>query len=137
MRAIAKTILSLLSVSLFTGVSFADSYKPKDYVTVKEVVMNINDVYFLDELKTEKPVRFVVNGMFPNSCYSFGRIEVGHESDSKHSVKVIANVLQGICAMVLSPYTQEDSLGLLKAGKHTVLFLSSDGVASEKSILVH
>jgi hypothetical protein len=122
----------LLAVMGFNQAN-AETLPPSDQ---KQVAMSVHDVFFPSELKSTEPVNFVVNGMFPNTCYSMHSIDVKHVADFRHEVRVYANVKHAICAMVLMPYTQEGSLGLVKSGRHMVLFLASDGTGFEKVISV-
>jgi hypothetical protein len=123
---------SLLTVIGLNGAG-AEMLPPSDQ---KQVALSVHDVFFPSELKASEPVNFVVNGMFPNTCYSMHSIDVKHTADFRHEVRVFANVKHAVCAMVLMPYTQEGSLGVVKAGRHMVLFLASDGTGFEKVISV-
>ena len=102
----------------------------------KQIALNINDVYFKEPLFASENTIFVVNGMLPNTCYSFHSIEVKHTDAFRHEVFVYANVKHAVCQSYLRPFTEEGSLGQLQAGRHLVVFLASDGTGFEKSILV-
>jgi hypothetical protein len=53
-----------------------------------------------------------------------------------HEVKSIASVSQGMCLMVMIPFTKEVSLGKFESGKHTLRFLNGDGTFLEKSMSI-
>jgi hypothetical protein len=102
----------------------------------KQIALNIHDVYFKEPLLAWENITFVVNGMLPNSCYTFHSMEVKHPDAFRHEVFVYANVKHAVCASYLSPFSEEGSLGQLQPGRHLVMFLASDGTGFEKSILV-
>jgi hypothetical protein len=136
MRGLNPALLIFLTIITFLGVSNAHSFNPKDVIQVKTVEMSINGVHFFSEPTTKNPVRFVVNGLFPNTCYTYNRMDVEHVNEFFHKVRVLANVKQTVCLMVLTPFTIEGDLGLLAAGQHQVLFVAGDGTSLERSIKV-
>lgn len=102
----------------------------------KQVVLSVQDVYFLKANNEKSATRMIVNGLFPNSCYSFNRIAVEHADKFVHKVRVYANVTQGVCLMVLSPYTMEGDLGMLPRGSHRIIFVAGDGTSFDKTLQV-
>lgn len=101
---------------------------------VKEIAVGINGVYVAADVKSNADVIAVVNGLFPNGCYSLGEPKIDHKTVFEHDVYTIAKVKQGICLRVLVPFTKEISLGKLAVGKHNVRFVADDGTAVEKII---
>ncbi len=122
----------LLFIFVFTQANAGNIPAPDQ----KQIALNINDVYFKEPLLASENIGFVVNGMLPNSCYSFHSIEVKHPETYRHEVFVYANVKHAVCQSYLRPFTEEGSLGTLQPGRHLVMFLASDGTGYEKSILV-
>lgn len=122
-----------MSLMLIAQPSWA-AFVPK--ADEKQLAMSVHDVVFPGEHIAGEDIKFVVNGMFPNTCYSFYGIDVKHVQDFKHEVQVFANVVHAICAMVMIPFTEEGSLGILKPGRHMVVFIASDGTSFEKALQV-
>lgn len=104
--------------------------------TEKEVVIGINDVYVPGGFDSSSDVYVVMSGIFPNGCYRWSRANVVHSDTFHHEVKSIANVSQGMCIMVLVPFTKEVRLGQFAAGKHTLRFVNGDGTYLEKSLTI-
>ncbi|MCX7977564.1 MAG: hypothetical protein N2578_01030 [Bdellovibrionaceae bacterium] len=105
-------------------------------LTEKEVAVGINDVYVPGGFDTSSEVYVVTNGIFPNGCYRWKRAEVNHVDSFTHEVRTIAGVSQGMCLMVLVPFTKEVRLGKFEAGRHTLRFLNGDGTYLEKTMVV-
>lgn len=105
-------------------------------VTTKEMYIAVNDVFVPNELKANGDAYVVVSGMFPNSCYSWNRSEVKNVTNSEHEIRVVANVAQTICLMVLSPFNKEIILGRLSSGEHTVRVVSGDGTYFERKMSI-
>ena len=101
----------------------------------KEVVLSISDAYIPGGFSSESDAFVIVNGLFPNGCYRWKRSDVQHEGNI-HEVRSVASVSQGMCIMVLVPFTQEVQLGKLTAGEHKVRFVNGDGTYMEKSLVV-
>lgn len=120
--------------SLLSGTCIAQSWS-SPLTTTKKVVVAVQDAYFVKQ-DNKSTSSFVVNGLFPNSCYSVAGIKVDHEEDLLHTVRLYANVQQGVCMMVLIPFTVEGHLGPLSPGSHTVKFVSGDGTSFVKTVLI-
>lgn len=105
-----------------------------DQNVVKEIAVGVNGVYVASDVNTKSDVIVVVNGLFPNGCYSLGEPKVDHKTAFDHDIYTIAKVKQGICLRVLVPFTKEISIGKLAAGKHNLRFVADDGTAVEKVI---
>lgn len=128
-----KVLLSAVAVTIFIlglGAGADDQMKEK------EVVMPILGVMVPSDVKSQEPVRIVVNGMFPNPCYQWYTAKIGHEDTYTHVVQIIAKVKPVMCIQVMVPFTKEISLGKLEVGSHTLKFPSSDGTSFEKTLVV-
>lgn len=117
-------------VSIMSGTALAET------ITVKEVAVSVMDAYIPSDITISKEAYVVVNGLFPNSCYTLAGAEVKHLDDFNHQVRTIAKVRSGICLRVLVPYNKEISLGLLQAGEHKIKFAADDDTYFEKAMIV-
>lgn len=102
----------------------------------KEVVASINDVYVPGGFSSDADAYVVLSGVFPNSCYRFSRGEVKHTSAVTHDVAAIADVTEGMCLMVMVPWTKDVNLGRLGRGNHTLRFRNGDGTYFERNVEV-
>ena len=128
---------SLLNVTLIVGMSvFASAVFADEGVVEKIIAVGINDAYIPSGFASDTEAYVVVNGLFPNSCYSLTESKVDHVSSHQHEVRTMATVKQSICLRVLVPFTKEISLGKLNTGRHTVRFVAEDGTSFEKSMSV-
>lgn len=118
-------------LAVFSGVNAVAGELPE-----KEVQIGVNDAYIPGGFDINSDVYVVTNGIFPNGCYKWKRAEVNHADPYMHEVKSVATVSQGMCLMVLVPFTKEVKLGKFAAGKHTLRFLNGDGTYLEKSMVV-
>ncbi len=103
---------------------------------VKEVDVSVSDVFVPGGFDTGSDVFVVESGVFPNGCYSWKEARVNHISDTMHEIRSVANVTQGMCIMVLVPFTKEVRLGQFSAGEHTLRFMNGDGTYLEKTLVV-
>lgn len=125
-----KALLSTLAVVLFSMSAFAEN------VQTKEVQIGINSVYVPGGFDSTSDTFVVVNGIFPNGCYKWGRAEVKDVDTFNHEVKSIADVAQGMCIMVLIPFQKEVRLGKFATGTHNLRFLNGDGTYIDKALIV-
>jgi len=100
----------------------------------KEVVIGVNDAYIPGGFDSTSDVFVVVNGIFPNGCYRWARADVTHPSPTIHEVRSIAKVSQGMCLMVLVPFTKEVRIGQIGAGNHKIRMMNGDGTYLEKDL---
>lgn len=101
----------------------------------KDVVVGINDVFIPGGFDSDSDVYVVVSGLFPNSCYRWKEAKVAHDrQEGVHAVQATASVSQGMCLMVLVPYSKEVQLGKLGAGEHKIRFLNGDGTYMERTL---
>ena len=133
MKKIMRTgMIALMAVMMFGGVAFAAEQAP----VTREQVVSINDAFIPSNFDTASDAFVVINGLFPNGCYRFKAATVSHIGASLHEVRALATVSQGMCLMVLVPFSKEVQLGKLSAGEHAVRFMNGDGTFWEKSIQV-
>lgn len=126
-----KLFLSLLlTFSAFQ--SFADQDKPPQ----KDVVISVHEALVPEKVKAGEPVRVVLSGMFPNSCYRWSRAEVRDSSPTIHVIQAHALVTQAMCLMVLVPYSKEISMNPLARGEHRLRFLNGDDTYFERTVTV-
>ncbi|RYZ89754.1 MAG: hypothetical protein EOP06_08890 [Proteobacteria bacterium] len=102
----------------------------------KDVVIAINDAYIPGGFDSASDAYVVVSGIFPNGCYKWKDANVKNLSSFEHEVTSTAAVSQGMCMMVMVPFSKDVRLGKLATGKHTLRFLSNDGTFLEKELTV-
>lgn len=101
-----------------------------------EVPLSVSDVFIPSGFDSGADVFVVVNGYFPNSCYSWKNAQVNHISPTEHEIYSMGMVKPGMCLTVLLPYTQEVRLGRFESGVHTLRFMNGDGTYLERSMSV-
>lgn len=102
----------------------------------KDVVIAVNDVYVPGGFDSTADAYVVVSGIFPNGCYKWKGSEVKDVTPFEHEITSTGAVSQGMCLMVLVPFSKDVRLGKLSAGKHTLRFLSGDGTYLEKTLAI-
>ena len=101
---------------------------------VKEVTISVTDAFIPGGFDSEADAYVVVNGLFPNGCYRWKSAEVTSAEPFNHNIRSVASVSQGMCIMVLVPFTKEVRLGKLASGTHTLKFLNGDGTFLQKTL---
>lgn len=101
-------------------------------IPTKEVTIGLNDVYVPGGFDSSMDAYVIVNGIFPNGCYKWKGAEVTDLNTYKHQVVSKATVSQGMCLMVLVPFTRDVKLGKLQSGVHQLRFMNGDGTYFEK-----
>lgn len=132
---ITKKTTSLFSMLLIAAApifSMADDQLP----TSKEVTVGISDAFIPGGFDSDADSYVVVSGIFPNGCYSWKGGLVNHTSATTHEIRSQAMVSQGMCLMVLIPFSKEIRLGKLQSGEHTLKFLNGDGTYLEKKMSI-
>lgn len=128
-----KTLKLLVAAALTTvGLQALAGDIPSD----KEVQIGISDVYVPSGFDTNSDVFVVASGVFPNGCYKWKGAAVSNVDQYTHEVKSTATVSQGMCLMVLVPFTKEIRLGKYTAGSHTLRFVNGDGTYLEKTLKI-
>ncbi len=128
-----KTCLSFLVLSI---VIFASSHSLAGEGSSKLMQIGISDVFIPAGFDSASDVYVVASGVFPNGCYRWSHADVVHKDAYSHEVRSMANVSQGMCIMVLVPFSKEVKLGKFGAGKHTLKFLNGDGTYLEKTLSI-
>lgn len=93
----------------------------------RQVLLSINSVFVPGGFDSNSESYAVVSGIFPNGCYRWDHADVKNTDPLTHEVRLYARVQQGLCLMVLIPYTKEVTLGRMQSGHHTLRFVSGDG----------
>jgi hypothetical protein len=126
------SFLTVLAMSASSIVVFADGNEPES----KEVVVGVSDALVPGGFDSSTDAYVIESGVFPNGCYRWKRAEVTSSADQKnlHEIRTIASVSQGMCLMVLVPFTKEVKLGKLSAGVHTLRFVNGDGTYLERTL---
>lgn len=124
---VALTLIGALSISL--SVHAGNEGKLE-----KDVLVGFSDAYIPSGFSSESDAFVVASGLFPNSCYRWKESTVDHTSDTNHEIRASATVSQGMCLMVLVPFTKEIRLGKLSVGTHTVKLMNGDGTYIEKQL---
>lgn len=128
---------SLVSICSFLAMSFAMNIASADEIpSVREVVVGVSDVFVPGGFDSEADAYVVVSGIFPNGCYRWKTAQVKHTDALNHEIVSKADVSQGMCLMVLVPFTKEVRLGKLVSGTHRLKFLNGDGTYLEKTVNV-
>lgn len=104
--------------------------------TSKQVLVGISDAYIPSGFDSNSDSYVVANGIYPNGCYRWDHAEVQNVSETVHEVKTYANVQQGMCLMVLVPFTHDIQLGKLSRGTHQIRFMGGDGTFLEKQMQI-
>lgn len=126
MKKIISTIVFMASTILTLNAAAA----------TREIQIGLSGVYVPAGFDSSSDSYVVVNGVFPNGCYSWKRADIKEVTTFQHEVKSIASVTEGMCIMVLIPFQKDITLGKLATGKHSVKFLNGDGTYIEKSFVV-
>lgn len=124
-------VVALLGSFLFTPAGYADGKSG-----TREQVVSINDAYIPSGFDSSSDAFVVVNGLFPNSCYRYRDAKVDHIGPALHEVRAYAQVTEGLCLMVLVPFSKEVQLGKLSAGEHAIRFVNGDGTFWEKRLTI-
>ncbi|MGE0763635.1 MAG: hypothetical protein AB7N80_10190 [Bdellovibrionales bacterium] len=103
---------------------------------VKDTIINVQDVFVPGGFSQDSDAYVVVNGTFPNSCYRWNRANVTDKGNNMHEIVSVAKVTQGMCLMVLVPFSKDVRLGKLSRGEHTLRFINGDGTYFERTLEV-
>jgi len=129
-----KLINLAIAASLLLGFANAQAVTPGN--EEKEVQVSINDALVPATVNAGDEVKAVISGLFNNGCYRYSRSAVAHDaSNDIHEVSTYAQVSQGMCIMVLVPFTREVELGSFTKGEHRVRFMNGDGTYMEKRVV--
>lgn len=119
-------------VLTFALQSLADTLPPKS----RDIAIAVNDVFIPAGFNSRTEAYVVVSGIFPNTCYKWKQAVLKNVTTFEHEVTSLASVSQGMCLMVLVPFSKDIRLGQLNSGTHTLRFVSGDGTYLEKTMVV-
>jgi len=134
MEAYMRPLLAILFC--FSILNFSSARADEPTPKVKDVPVSISEIYIPGNLDSRSQAFVVASGMFPNGCYRWKGAERTDIDAFTHEVRSLAAVSQGMCIMVLVPFSQEIRLGILKSGTHTLRFLNGDGTYLEKIMVI-
>lgn len=126
--------VAVVALSLFAVSPFVQAEEPSPQT--RDVVISVSDVFIPGGFDSEADAFVVASGMFPNGCYRWKGSEVKNVDAMTHEVQSTATVNQGMCIMVLVPFSKEIRLGKLQTGNHTLRFLNGDGTFLERTLQV-
>ncbi len=124
-----------LALVAFTIVAISPTAYAKNGES-REKITPVSDVYVPNGFDSGSDAFVVVNGLFPNSCYSLKAVTVNHVGPTLHEVTTTANVTEGLCLAVIIPFHREVQLGKLAVAKHTLHFLNGDGTYLERQLTI-
>lgn len=125
------------AVMVMTAAAFINQGKAlAEETQYKDVQIGISDAFIPGGFDSNTDAYVVASGIFPNGCYRWKNADVNNTDLFTHEVKSFASVSQGMCIMVLVPFTKEVRLGKLATGKHTLKFMNGDGTYLVKSFQV-
>lgn len=102
----------------------------------RDITVAINDVFIPGGFDTRADAYVVVSGLFPNSCYKWKQADIKHITAVEHEITATATVHQGMCLMMLIPFSKDVRLGMLSKGEHLLRFLSGDGTFLERQLVI-
>lgn len=129
MKVFAKLALALVGALMIAQGAQAGAEE-------REVQVGFSDAFIPSGFDSNSDTFVVASGLFPNGCYRWKESEVRHSSTNVHEIRASATVSQGMCLMVLVPFSKEIHLGKLVIGKHAVRLLNGDGTYIEKVIQI-
>ena len=125
--------VAVLALSLLALIPLA---KAEGLPQVREVVVGVSDVFVPGGFDSDADAYVVVSGLFPNGCYRWKGADVSSVDAMTHEIQSKAAVSQGMCIMVLVPFSKEIRLGKLQSGTHTLRFLNGDGTYLERNLKI-
>lgn len=127
MKTVSRLVLAVASV-------LAVSLGAQAAGDERQVPVGFSDAYIPSGFDSNSDTFVVASGIFPNGCYRWSEAEVSHSGTNVHEIRATANVSQGMCMMVLVPFTKEIHLGKLSVGNHAVRLINGDGTYIEKRL---
>ncbi len=128
MKTVFNVALALVSAMFISQAVHAEGKLEKD------VQVGFSDAYIPSGFDSNSEAYVVASGIFPNSCYRWKEANVKHATETTHEIRASASVSQGMCLMVLVPFTKEIRLGKLSVGTHSVKLMNGDGTYIEKQL---
>ena len=124
--------LATATMTILPMMASAGDQRPEE----KEVVVGISDALVPGGFDSQTDAYVIESGVFPNGCYKWKRADVTNPKANLLEIRTIASFSQGMCLMVLVPFTKEVKLGRLSAGTHTLRFINGDGTYLERTVSV-
>lgn len=131
MKPLLATLINVIALTFAIQTQAAPPTKIS-----RDVTIAVNDVFVPGGFDSAADAYVVVSGIFPNTCYKWKEAIRKDVTQFEHEVKSIASVNQGMCLMVLVPFSKDIRLGKLDSGTHTLRFISGDGTYLEKTLVV-
>lgn len=125
-----ESLKILITTALFVSASL---FATEKQTVEKDSNVLFTDMYIQKSHGVVEAQEVLVSGVFPNGCYKWAKAEVEHKDKFTHEIHGIAKVTQGVCIMVMVPFTKEVDLGQLDKGTHTVRAMNGDGTVIEKT----
>ena len=132
MKSVFNVALALVGAMLISQSVHAGS----DGKLEKDIQVGFSDAYIPSGFDSNSETYVVASGIFPNSCYRWKESSVKHTAETTHEIRASASVSQGMCLMVLVPFTKEIRLGKLPVGTHSVRLVNGDGTYIEKQLTI-
>jgi hypothetical protein len=129
MKTIIKIALALFGAVVISQAAHAGAEE-------RIVSVGFSDAFIPSGFDSNSDTFVVASGLFPNGCYRWKEAEVNHPTANLHEIRASATVSQGMCLMVLVPFTKEIHLGKLSVGLHAVRLLNGDGTYIEKQLRI-
>lgn len=123
-----------LALASVLALGFASIAQAEEVPSTREVVVGVSDVFVPGGFDSEADAYVVASGIFPNGCYRWKGASVKNTDRYHHEIQSVATVSQGMCLMVLVPFTKEIRLGKLGSGEHKLKFINGDGTYLEKTL---
>lgn len=131
-KSTISALCSVLALSFASQIAQADDGLP----ATRDVTIGVNDVFIPGGFDSQADAYVVASGIFPNGCYRWKGAQVKNVDTFHHEIQSTASVSQGMCLMVLIPFTKEIRLGHLNSGEHKLKFVNGDGTYLEKTMTV-
>lgn len=134
METIFKSAFQFITASalLFVVSNSANAASTVAAPATKDVAIGLNEVYVPGGFDSSADAYVVASGLFPNGCYTWKGADVKHIDTYNHEIQSFATVSQGMCIMVLVPFSKEIRIGKLASGTHNLKFLNGDGTYLKK-----
>lgn len=125
-------VMTMVVASGLWGASAQADEMPPD----RDVVVGVNEALLPATGRVGQNIVAVISGIFPNGCYRWKGAQIANPEPDLREVRAVASVSQGMCIMVLIPFTKEISLGSFTEGEHAIRFVGGDGTFLEKKIRI-
>lgn len=132
MKSVFNVAFAIVSAMLISQAVHAGTEQKVE----KEIQVGFSDAFIPSGFDSNSETYVVASGIFPNSCYRWKEASVTHPTDTNHEIAATASVSQGMCLMVLVPFTKEIRLGKLAVGTHMIKLVNGDGTYIQKQLTI-